>query len=167
MHSMDLLCPSESELREAYGAFDLGMPTVTWQMLQETRSRAAIITMGSEGLIAFSPLAVPDAQTDSFASRLKAEHVPALSPYAIDPLGCGDSLISAATLALAGGGSLLAAAFLGAAAAAIQAQRIGNIPVSAPDLRQTIVRIGSAHIAFAPAEVVNSRSPSSVALRAS
>src|SRR6185295_17905989 len=32
MHSMDLLCPSEAELRESYGGaggFDRGLPTVT------------------------------------------------------------------------------------------------------------------------------------------
>ncbi len=163
---MDLLCPSESELRESYGAFDRGLPTVTWQLLEETHSKAAMVTMGPEGLIAFNRLPGAEAMGNSFASRLKAEHVPALAPFAIDPLGCGDSLIAAATLALASGGSLLAAAFLGSAAAAVQAQRIGNIPISATDLRQTVVRINSAHIAYAPAEVVNSRSPG-VALRAS
>src|SRR5262249_38307321 len=36
MHSMDLLCPSEQELRESFGAFDRGLPTVTWQLLEET-----------------------------------------------------------------------------------------------------------------------------------
>jgi rfaE bifunctional protein kinase chain/domain/rfaE bifunctional protein nucleotidyltransferase chain/domain len=168
MQGMDLLCPSESELREAFGAFDRGLPTVTWQLLEETRSKAAVVTMGPEGLIAFDPLPGAERLEErSFASRLRAQHVPALSPFAIDPLGCGDSLISAATLALAGGGSLLAAAFLGSAAAAVEAQRLGNIPISATDLRQSIVRMQSAHMAFAPAEVVNSRSVQPAALRAS
>jgi rfaE bifunctional protein kinase chain/domain/rfaE bifunctional protein nucleotidyltransferase chain/domain len=166
MHSMDLLCPSETELREAFGAFDRGLPTITWELLEETRSRHAIVTMGPEGLIAFDRLPGADSLAEgSFASRLRAQHVPALAPFAIDPLGCGDSLIAAATLAIAGGASLLGSAFLGSAAAAIQAQRLGNIPISATDLRQSIVRIQSAHMAFAPAEVVNSRS--AAALRAS
>jgi rfaE bifunctional protein kinase chain/domain/rfaE bifunctional protein nucleotidyltransferase chain/domain len=166
MHSMDLLCPSETELREAFGAFDRGLPTVTWELLDETRSRHAIVTMGPEGLIAFDRLPGAESLAEgSFASRLRAQHVPALAPFAIDPLGCGDSLIAAATLAMTGGASLLGAAFLGSAAAAIQAQRLGNIPISATDLRQSIVRIQSAHMAFAPAEVVNSRS--APALRAS
>jgi len=170
MRRMDLLCPSESELREAYGGthMDGALPTVTWQLLADTGSRAAIVTMGAEGLIAFDPLpgaaAVPD---DAFASRLRGQHIPALAPFAIDPLGCGDALIAAATLALAAGGSLLAAAFLGSAAAAIEAQRLGNIPVSATDLRQSIVRIQSAHMAFAPAEVVNARTAKPAAVRLS
>jgi rfaE bifunctional protein kinase chain/domain/rfaE bifunctional protein nucleotidyltransferase chain/domain len=168
MHSMDLLCPSESELREAYSAFDRGLPTVTWQLLEDTHSKAAMITMGPEGLIAFDRLPGADRLAEgSFASRVRGEHIPALCPVAIDPLGCGDSLIATSTLALASGGSLVAAAFLGSAAAAVEAQRVGNIPISASDVRQTIVRIHNAHIAFAPAEVVNSRSPAPVALRAS
>jgi rfaE bifunctional protein kinase chain/domain/rfaE bifunctional protein nucleotidyltransferase chain/domain len=165
MHGMDILCPSESELRDAYGAFDRGLPTVTWQMLDETKSKAALVTMGPEGLIAFDRLPGAESMGDSFASRLKAEHIPALAPFAIDPLGCGDSLISAATLTLASGGSLVAAGFLGSVAAAVEAQRIGNIPISNTDLRQAIVRIHSAHMAFAPAEVVSSRS--TAVLRAS
>jgi bifunctional ADP-heptose synthase (sugar kinase/adenylyltransferase) len=168
MWAMDLLCPSESELREAYGAFDKALPTLTWQLLEETKSRAAAITMGPEGLIAFDPLpGAAEIEQTSFASRLRGQHVPALAPFAIDPLGCGDSLISAATLALASGGSLLAAAFLGSAAAAVEAQRLGNIPISATDLRQSVVRMQSAHMAFAPAEVVNSRSALAGALKAS
>lgn len=166
MRSMDLLCPSESELREAYGVFDKSLPTLVWNLLEETRSRAAAITMGPEGLIAFDRLPGADlVEQGSFASRLRGEHVPALAPFAIDPLGCGDSLIAAATLALSCGGSLLAASVLGSAAAAVQAQRIGNIPISATDIRQMLVRIQSAHMAFAPAEVVSARS--AAALRAS
>ena len=156
MHSMDLLCPSESEVREAYNQFDTGLPTVTWKLLEETRSKAAIITMGAEGLIAFDRL---DSQSaDPFASRVRGEHIPALAPFAIDPLGCGDALLAASTLALAAGGSLLSAAFIGSVAAAVQAQRIGNIPISSTDLRHGIVRVQSAHLAYAAPDVIHSRS---------
>ena len=84
--------------------------------------------------------------------------MPALTPFAIDALGCGDSLLTASVLALAGGASLLVASFLGSVAAAVQAQRIGNIPVSATDLRHGVVRVHNAHLAFATPEVVTARS---------
>ena len=42
--------------------------------------------------------------------------------------------------------------------AAVQAQRIGNIPVSATDLRHGVVRVHNAHLAFATPEVVTARS---------
>jgi rfaE bifunctional protein nucleotidyltransferase chain/domain len=178
MFTMDLLCPSESELRQSFGHFDRGLATLAWQLLEETRSKAAIVTLGPEGLIAFDRLdtratdprattfaalsegSAPNPTTspdpDSYRSRVRAQHVPALTPYAIDALGCGDSLLAAATLALAAGGSLLSAGFIGSAAAAVQAQRIGNIPISSTDLRHAIVKTHSAHLAFAPAEVVGS-----------
>jgi bifunctional ADP-heptose synthase (sugar kinase/adenylyltransferase) len=57
-----------------------------------------------------------------------------LASQAVDPLGCGDALLSAATLALAAGGSLHAAAFLGSVAAAVEAGQIGNHPVSLDQL---------------------------------
>lgn len=188
MYAMDLLCPSESELRTSFGLFDKSLPTVAWQLLEETKTKAALVTLGSEGLIAFDrPGAAPGATVDTalsvgralappasdetdasgaFRSRVRAEHIPALTPYAIDALGCGDSLLAAATLALAAGGSLVAAAYIGSVAAAVQAQRIGNIPISATDLRQGIVKTHSAHMTFAPAEVVSAKSSAAPVARA-
>jgi rfaE bifunctional protein nucleotidyltransferase chain/domain len=157
MRDMDLLTPSESEARDALGLLDQGLPVVAWKLLAETRSRAAIVTLGPDGLIAFDRL--PDAEAagpeKSWQRRVRGEHIPSFTPHAVDPLGCGDSLLVAATLALACGGGLLAGAFIGAAAAAVQAQRMGNIPISAADLRQSIARIHSARLAFAVSEVID------------
>jgi rfaE bifunctional protein kinase chain/domain/rfaE bifunctional protein nucleotidyltransferase chain/domain len=151
----DLLCPSEREAREAVRNFDESIPTVAHELLERTRARAALVTMGPDGLIAFDrlPNASPALTTDSgqFPKRLTSEHVPALGGHAIDPLGCGDALLSAATLALAAGGDLLQAAFLGSIAAAAQAQRLGNNAISSTDLRHGIVRVHTARLAYAPA----------------
>ena len=166
MRSMDLLCPSESEVRDAFRLHAEGLPLVAWRLLEETDSRRAIVTMGPEGLIAFGRMdGVPDTGGEAWLTRLKAEHVPALSPFAVDPLGCGDALLTTATLTLAAGGSLLASAFLGACAASCQAQRIGNVPISATDVRQSVVRVHNAHLAYAAPEVIHS--PARTALRAS
>ncbi|MCC6427404.1 MAG: adenylyltransferase/cytidyltransferase family protein [Phycisphaerales bacterium] len=176
MHHMDLLTPSESELREGFRMFGEGLPLVTWKLLEASSSKAAIVTMGPDGLIGFERLpgvpvgetAVTDhtsaavcgaasTQAESapiFQTRLRGEHVPALCPMGVDPLGCGDSLLAAATLTLAAGGSLLAASFLGACAAAAQVQRLGNVPISGNDLRQLVTRVQSSHLTFAPCEHV-------------
>ena len=63
--------------------------------------------------------------------RLRSEYLPALSDRAVDPLGCGDALLAAATLTLAAGGSLPAAALIGSAAAAVEVEQVGNVPVTA------------------------------------
>jgi rfaE bifunctional protein kinase chain/domain/rfaE bifunctional protein nucleotidyltransferase chain/domain len=150
LHEMDLLCPSEGELREAYRNFADGLPAVAWEMFQETGVGAAIVTMGPEGLIAFQKLAQAAQSDGAWVSRLRGEHVPALAAHAVDALGCGDALLATATLTLASGGTLLTAATLGSAAAAVQARRLGNPAVGAADLRKEIERLHGARLAFAP-----------------
>ncbi|HSZ57507.1 MAG TPA: PfkB family carbohydrate kinase [Tepidisphaeraceae bacterium] len=125
---VDLLCPTEREIRETLHDFSSGLGAVAWRMLNETQARNAIVTLGKQGMVSF------DGNQRPLPARLASEYVPALAGHAIDPLGCGDALLSAATLALVGGGSLAAAAFLGAVAAAVEAQEIGNQPVSAEQI---------------------------------
>jgi rfaE bifunctional protein kinase chain/domain/rfaE bifunctional protein nucleotidyltransferase chain/domain len=145
----DLLCPSEEEIRLAEGMHDEGLAAATWSLLERTSSGAAIVTMGPEGLVAFDRL--DDAQGDqgdTHRSRLRGQHVPAMLPHAVDALGCGDALMAAATLTLASGGSLLSGAFLGACAAGVHAQRLGNTPVSLTDLRRGIMRVLSSTLVY-------------------
>lgn len=155
MRGLDLLTPSESELREALRSFDEALPASVWRLLSETGSREAIVTMGAEGLVSFDPLPGAPMTQGSFETRLKAEHVPALGGAAVDPLGCGDALLAAATMARASGASPLASAFLGSVASCVQAGRMGNLPVSATDLRRLIGRLHAANLTFAEADVVD------------
>jgi rfaE bifunctional protein nucleotidyltransferase chain/domain len=204
MRGLDLACPSESELRDSVHMQGEGLPAAAWHMMERTRTQQLIVTMGPEGLMAFSPLpsarallatgvserraaatepqrsaahdSAGDAASDAmaqarsmrelvhiepralaqamgehdYAPRLKGEHVPALTPVAIDPLGCGDALLTTATLALATGAPLLSAAFLGACAASVQVQRLGNNAVSSTDVRKALARVHGARLAYAP-----------------
>lgn len=150
MRGADLVTPSESELREATHRYDEALPAVASWLMRETGVRRSIVTMGAEGAVGFEPLGVRAVTGDAYATSLKAEHVPSLSPAAVDPLGCGDALLTAATLTLAGGASMRAAVFLGSVAAATQARRFGNHPVSASDLRRAVSGLHSANLAFAP-----------------
>lgn len=152
MRGCDLLCPSEEEIRGSLHLRAEGLPLVAWRLLEETRAGHVVVTLGAEGLIAFSRLtgATGGQGADTgWARRLSSEHIPALCPVPLDPMGCGDSLLTVATLALACGASMPAAAYLGAAAAAVQVQRLGNIPITPADLRQLIARVQASQLTYA------------------
>lgn len=148
----DLLAPSESEARGMMRCFDESIPVVAWRLMEETQSKHVLITLGGDGLIAFERLAEDPASDRGDRSRVRGEHVPALTSYPVDPLGCGDALLATATLAMTAGASPVAAAFLGSLAAATEAQRLGNIPISGTDLRHGIVRLHTSRLVYAPAD---------------
>lgn len=124
---VDLLCPTEREVRETLHEFSSSLPAAVWNLLHQTHARGAIVTLGKQGLITFEA-------DQAKGARLRSEHVPALASHAVDALGCGDALLATATLALAAGASLTAAAFLGSLAAAVHVQTTGNTPISATEL---------------------------------
>ena len=164
MRHADLLTPSEPELRDAAGDYGDALAAVVWRLLGQTRSRAAAITMGPEGLIAFEPRDDKPRTRDpghmpesAHRSRLLGEHVPAMSPHAADELGCGDALLATAALVLAAGGGLLEAAYIGSAAASIQSRRLGNEPVDAATVRRELTRVASAHLTLASPGLIETR----------
>jgi rfaE bifunctional protein kinase chain/domain/rfaE bifunctional protein nucleotidyltransferase chain/domain len=139
---VDLLCPTEREMREAQNDLTSGLGAVVWKLLSTTGARQAIITLGKQGLVTF------DGSQRPLPAQLPSEYLPALSRHAVDPLGCGDALLAAATLALTAGASGEAAAFLGALAASIEVQELGNQPITA---EQVMAQLQSKHTLAAAA----------------
>ena len=126
---VDLLCPTEREVRQTLNNFASGLNAVVHQLLQATAAKQALITMGKQGLVAFDQHR-PTAAGESWERHLRSAYLPSLAHHVIDSLGCGDALLSVASATLAAGGSLHAAAFLGSIAASIEAEQLGNIPVT-------------------------------------
>jgi len=149
MTDMDLVCPTESELRDAVRDFDDSLNAVAWRLLHATGGRRAFVTMGADGLIAFERTAEAES-APGWTSRLRGEHVPALAAHALDALGCGDALLAAATLVLTVLGdeprALASAALLGSIAAGVEAGRLGNVAVSAHDLRAGLRRLSDSRL---------------------
>jgi rfaE bifunctional protein kinase chain/domain/rfaE bifunctional protein nucleotidyltransferase chain/domain len=132
---VDLLCPTEREVRETLHDFSSGLGAVVSKLLQASQAKQAIITLGKQGLVTFDwPGSVPEASD----GRLRSEYLPAFSSRTIDPLGCGDALLATSSLVLASGGSLQAAALLGSLAAAVEVQSLGNTPVTTELLLEMI-----------------------------
>jgi len=152
----DLLTPCEREARSAMQCFDESLPVVAWRLMQTTGARHVTITLGADGLVSFERRPElraehgADQNLPGDASRVRSEYVPALTGHPIDTLGCGDTLLAGATLAMCAGASPLAASFVGSVGAAVQAQRLGNVPVFASDLRASIARLHTSRLVYAP-----------------
>ena len=131
--NVDLLCPTERELRETLHDFTTGINNIVYSLLSTTGARQALITLGKQGLLVFDQYR-PRTADQSWERKLRSEYLPALATHAVDPLGCGDALLATATLAMAAGGSVHAAAYLGSVAAAFESQRVGNQPITSEDL---------------------------------
>jgi rfaE bifunctional protein kinase chain/domain/rfaE bifunctional protein nucleotidyltransferase chain/domain len=134
---VDLLCPTEREVRETLHDFSSGLGAVVANLLGLCKARHAIITLGKQGLVTFD---APNVVSGAADQRLRSEYIPALATHSADPLGAGDALLAVASLTLAVGGSLQAAALLGSLAAAIEVQSIGNVPVTLERLSESIAQ---------------------------
>lgn len=137
-HDVDLLTPTERELRAAAGNSDAGLSHVAWHTLQQTQARRLLVTLGKKGAVLFDRPSQDPGNPD-WAGRLVSEYLPALSDMPVDPLGCGDSLLATTTLALSSGANIMQALYLGSAAAAVQVGRNGNVPIDTHSLRQMLV----------------------------
>lgn len=136
-HHVDLLCPTELEVRAMLNDYDAGLSAVAWKLLEKTQARHLFVTMEKRGLVLFDR---PSQQrgTPEWSGRLKSEALPSFGVLAVDKLGCGDALLAASTLALATNAPLIQAAYLGNAAAAIELSMLGNHPVDVSKLRSWI-----------------------------
>jgi len=133
--NVDLLCPTEREARATLHDYESGLSAVAWNLLHKTQARHAVLTLEKRGLVLFERRS-PQRGTPEWSERLKSESLPSFAEYAVDRLGGGDALLSAATLALTAGDSLAQASYLGNAAAALEVGMLGNQPISAGQLRE-------------------------------
>jgi len=132
---LDLLCPTERELRASVHDFEGGLSAVAYMVLQKTQARRLCVTLGKDGLVVFDRPS-QDPTSPQWSGRLLSEHLPSLAYRTTDRLGCGDALLATMTLALAAGGTLMQAAYLGSGAAAVELASLGNVPVG----RETLHR---------------------------
>lgn len=132
---VDLLTPTERELRSSLADFDQGLSTAAWNLLKLTQARHLFVTLGKRGVVVFER-ASQDPRTPEWSGRLRSEHLPSFASTIADRLGCGDAMLAASTLALACGANPVQAAYLGSAAAALELARPGNVPVDGDALRR-------------------------------
>ncbi len=147
--NVDLLCPTERELRSNLNDYDRGLSAAAHTLLAKTQARHLFVTLQKKGLVVFDRPS-QDPESPQWSARLLSEHLPSFVDRPIDCLGGGDALLATASLALASGSGLLPAAYLGNAAAAFEIARLGNVPLDAPALRRWVHH--QTHLADAPPE---------------
>lgn len=123
---MALLTPTEREARLAVRDFEVGLVVLAERLRSRSLAQNVIITLGAEGILIHAPHVD---QTAWVTDRL-----PALNLAPKDPAGAGDSLLCCSAMALAVGADIWRGAYLGSLAAACQAGRVGNLPLSSKEL---------------------------------
>jgi rfaE bifunctional protein kinase chain/domain/rfaE bifunctional protein nucleotidyltransferase chain/domain len=130
----ELLTPTEKELRAVTGDFESSLPAIAMQVMHDLGVGNMIVKMGGRGAVMFSPREADRERW--FQSRLRSEYLPSLATRVVDPMGAGDALLSAATMARVAGASLPTATYLGSAAASIGVSRLGNVAITMPGLKR-------------------------------
>ncbi len=127
---MHLITPTEHEARMAVRDGTSGLVALAESLREQSLAKHVIVTMGAEGLLI---------QTDrQQRDRLQTDQLPALNNAPKDVAGAGDSLLTCAALAIAAGGTIWEASYLGSIAAACQVGRLGNVPLQAVEVLKGI-----------------------------
>ena len=66
--------------------------------------------------------------------------LPAFNNNRVDTMGCGDSFLAIASLALCSGANWKEAGFLGSCMASVKLETIGNVPIGIPQVKKAIRR---------------------------
>jgi bifunctional ADP-heptose synthase (sugar kinase/adenylyltransferase) len=126
-----LVTPNETELLAAHGIQHLPVEGAGERMVRETGqrlleelgARAVIVTRGNRGMILFEPGQAPRMVPIAGTTEI------------VDVSGAGDTVVSAAALALASGAGLLDAARIATIAAGAKVMKLGAVPVTADEVR--------------------------------
>lgn len=127
---MALLTPTEREARLAVRNFEAGLVVLAESLRTKSGAKNVIVTLGPEGLLIHAP------HLDE--SAWITDRLPAFNQAPKDPAGAGDSLLCCASMALAVGTDIWRSAYMGSLAAACQAGRLGNLPLTAKELKAEI-----------------------------
>jgi rfaE bifunctional protein kinase chain/domain len=132
---MDLITPTEHEARLALNDKESGIVSLSYKLIQKSKAKNLFITLGGDGVL------IQDGKNIKSADGV--DRLPAFSNNCRDNSGAGDSMLTAASLALAQGADIWHSAFIGSIAAGIQVSSIGNKPISSESLIEAMYSCAS------------------------
>ena len=130
----DLITPNEREARFALADQDSSIRPLATKLYNKANCKTLIFKLGSKGILTLRR---------KFSNKdLRSFFViDALEKNAIDPVGCGDALISYASLGLYVSKNPLIASILGSISASILCRINGNLPVTKKQVKKKLDQI--------------------------
>ncbi len=130
--NFSVICPNEKEARIALKDKESGLEIICQKLIANTSSKALILTLGAEGLIAYD---------NNDPKRIIRQAFPSLSVNPIDLSGAGDSLIAIIAASISSGGSIMHAAALGTCMSSIAVQNMGNKSIEAYQVKEKLLEV--------------------------
>jgi rfaE bifunctional protein kinase chain/domain len=122
----DMITPTEREARIALADNESGVERIAREIIKETKCHNLLITLNSNGLIAYHSNGQPGEE--------QSQHFPALVASPVDVAGAGDALLASVSAGLCCGADLMESVAIGTCVSAIAVSRVGNIPIKSADL---------------------------------
>ncbi len=125
---MDLVVPTEREARLATQDSDSGLAVLANNLRCKSNAKNVLITLGAEGMLVHGQR----------EGEYQTDRLPAFNSAPKDVAGGGDSVFTAAALAMAAGTDIWRSAYIGALAAGCQVSTVGNQPLKLQTLYEEI-----------------------------
>jgi rfaE bifunctional protein kinase chain/domain len=127
-----LLCPNERELRLALQDKDSGLESLSQKLLHETHCERLVVKLAADGFIAYDRDA---------SGQMLSQPFPALSVNPLDVAGAGDSVLAVMATGLASRQAMMPTAALACCMAGLAVETMGNTPISAESLRNSLEEV--------------------------
>ena len=130
--NMALLTPTEREARLALRDTVSGLPVLAAKLRDTAIAENIVITLGEAGMM------VHGRNRDS---EYSTDRIPALNTTPKDVAGAGDSVFTAASMALCSGADIWLASYFASIVAALQIARVGNRPINRDEILSEIGQV--------------------------
>ena len=127
---LDLITATEHEARVELKDYSSGVAVIAEKLRLSLKSESVFLKMGPDGILISSQ--------ESNGKIIETEKIDALNKIPVDNSGAGDSMLAAASMALACDATIQEAALLGSLVAAIQVGRLGNVPIEVDSVLKII-----------------------------
>lgn len=130
----DLITPNEKEARFALADQDSSIRPLASKLYDKSKCKTLIFKLGSKGILTLRRKMKKNDMRSFFV-------IDALEDHATDPVGCGDALISYASLGLYLSKNSLIASILGSISASIMSKIEGNLPITKKQVEKKLLEL--------------------------